>query len=441
MAANRDEAVKCISISQRHLNAGNFSSARRFAEKSISLYPTPEAQQLLELIASRESESSAPPPGATASASGAEAHPTQDSTHQRHSTRPHASTSKSTPNGSTSSSEKKRDFTPEMAAVVKRIRKCKPSEYYEILGLEKSCEENDVKRAYKKLALQLHPDKNGAPGADEAFKMVSKAFQVLSDPQKRTIFDQHGSDPDSRFSGMQSTSFAGNGGPSPFGEELSPEDLFNMFFGGAGPAGFGNMGGGFGGPTMFSATFGPGGFRTTRMGGGAPRQQPNQAQADRNQLLTLLPVLFLFFFPLLSSILSGIFSTPPVPDPIYAYDKTTSYASLRYTTPHKVPYYVNQKQFSDHPIWESLSSEARQTPQSGSVAHNPLLKTFEHKIEERFAQLFWDRCRREEQRKQNEIASEQGFFGLGTDWDKVRQIQERVVESCEILKRHGFLAE
>lgn len=112
---------------------------------------------------------------------------------------------------------KKREYTTEMAAVVKRVRKCKVTEYYEILGLTKSCEENDVKRAYKKvcfdqayiffesltegmqLALQLHPDKNGAPGADEAFKsrtlfnlprcdadissVVSKAFQVLSDPQ------------------------------------------------------------------------------------------------------------------------------------------------------------------------------------------------------------------------------------------------------------------
>jgi len=439
--ANRDEAIKCISISQRHLNANNFPSARRFAEKSLSLYPTPEAKQLLELITSRESDPIPEPPlssGTAASASGAEAHPTQETTHHRHSTRPQASSSKAA-NGSASSSEKQREYTPEMAAVVKRIRKCKPTEYYEILGLTKSCEENDVKRAYKKLALQLHPDKNGAPGADEAFKMISKAFQVLSDPQKRAVFDQHGSDPDSRFSGMQSTSFANGGGPSPFGEELSPEDLFNMFFGGGGPAGFGGMGGGgFGGPTMFSATFGPGGFRTTRMGG-APRQQANQAQGERNQFLTLLPVLFIFFFPVLSSLFTTLFSTPPVPDPSYSYSQSSLYSSLRYTTPHKIPYYVNQKQFTKHPIWEALSPDARKAPQAGSVAHSAILKSFEKKIEERFAQSYWDQCQRGEQRKRNEIAAEQGFFGIGADWDKIRKIQERVVESCEILKQHGFL--
>lgn len=114
------------------------------------------------------------------------------------------------------------------------------------------------------LALALHPDKNGAPGADEAFKsgpnfldllcssshdhatVVSKAFQVLSDPQKRAAFDRSGFDPESRSSGhSHSHPFSGNGGMSPFGEgELSPEDLFNMFFGNGG---FGGQGG-FGGP-------------------------------------------------------------------------------------------------------------------------------------------------------------------------------------------------
>jgi DnaJ homolog subfamily B member 12 len=74
--------------------------------------------------------------------------------------------------------------------------------------------------------------------------VVSKAFQILSDPQKRAVFDQSGSDPESRSSG-RSHPFASNGAMSPFGEgELSPEDLFNMFFGNgfAAQAGFGGPG-------------------------------------------------------------------------------------------------------------------------------------------------------------------------------------------------------
>ena len=115
--------------------------------------------------------------------------------------------------------------------------------------------------------MALHPDKNGAPGADEAFKraflfvifvrfgglkcagcvVVSKAFQVLSDSNMRAAYDRHGADPESRFSGMSPSSARGAGfhphsfGGNAFETEISPEELFNMFFGGSmgGGGGFG----------------------------------------------------------------------------------------------------------------------------------------------------------------------------------------------------------
>ena len=81
-----------------------------------------------------------------------------------------------------------------------------------------------------------------------AYAVVSKAFQVLSDSNMRAAYDRHGADPESRFSGMSSSSSRGPGfrthsfGGNAFETEISPEELFNMFFGG-------NMGGGgFGGP-------------------------------------------------------------------------------------------------------------------------------------------------------------------------------------------------
>ena len=135
-------------------------------------------------------------------------------------------------------------------------------------------------------------------------------------------------------------------------------------------------------------TFGSGGFRTTRMGG-VPRQQQQQG-ADRNQLLTLLPVLFIFFFPFFSSIISSLFSTPPIPDPLYAFKMSKQFATERLTTPHKVAYYVDEKQFSKHPIWESLSPEAQQSSQAGKVSRSPQLYKFEKRIEEHFAQYYWD---------------------------------------------------
>jgi len=80
--------------------------------------------------------------------------------------------------------------------------------------------------------------------------VVSKAFQVLSDSNMRAAYDRHGADPESRFSGMSSSSARGPGfhphsfGGNAFETEISPEELFNMFFGG-GMSG----GGGFGGPS------------------------------------------------------------------------------------------------------------------------------------------------------------------------------------------------
>ena len=143
-----------------------------------------------------------------------------------------------------------RAFTVEQKAAVIRIKRCAPTAYYEILGLETvktTCSDSDIKKAYRKLSLLTHPDKNGYDGADEAFKLVSKAFQVLSDPDKKKKFDQFGGDPDARFN--PAAAGGGGGGASPFGggfarrggpggggmfgeEEMTPEELFRQFFGG-----------------------------------------------------------------------------------------------------------------------------------------------------------------------------------------------------------------
>jgi DnaJ-class molecular chaperone len=68
-------------------------------------------------------------------------------------------------------------------------------DYYDIFGLTKSASEEDLKKAYKKFAIKLHPDKNHAPQATEAFKKVSKAYSCLTNPEKKRIYDMTGSDP------------------------------------------------------------------------------------------------------------------------------------------------------------------------------------------------------------------------------------------------------
>jgi curved DNA-binding protein CbpA len=63
------------------------------------------------------------------------------------------------------------------------------SDYYEILGLTKGASDEEIKKAYKKLALKFHPDKNRAPNATDAFKKISTAFACLSNPDNRRIYD------------------------------------------------------------------------------------------------------------------------------------------------------------------------------------------------------------------------------------------------------------
>lgn len=70
-----------------------------------------------------------------------------------------------------------RAFTVEQKAAVIRVKKCKGTDFYDILGLEEvrtTCSDGDIKKAYRKLSLLTHPDKNGFPGADEAFKSMSR---------------------------------------------------------------------------------------------------------------------------------------------------------------------------------------------------------------------------------------------------------------------------
>lgn len=136
---------------------------------------------------------------------------------------------------------------------IHRIKSCK--DYYQTLGVEKDANEEDLKKAYRKLALKFHPDKNQAPGATEAFKGNSKAdrrarlskiclrpspgvhasaffpaignaYAVLSNVEKRRQYDQYGEERSHPTRPRHHRDFEA---------DISPEDLFNMFFGGGFP--------------------------------------------------------------------------------------------------------------------------------------------------------------------------------------------------------------
>lgn len=115
--------------------------------------------------------------------------------------------------------------------------RCK--DYYEVLGVTKESTDSEIKKAYKKLALQMHPDKNKAPGSVEAFKAIGNAVAVLTDPEKRKSYDLYGKDDQQSVrrngfnqSGFRQHEYAYARG---FESEFTAEELFNMFFGGGFP--------------------------------------------------------------------------------------------------------------------------------------------------------------------------------------------------------------
>jgi len=122
-------------------------------------------------------------------------------------------------------------------------------DYYKILGVPRSAGADEIKRAYRKLARQYHPDKNKAKNAEDKFKEVNEANDVLSDPKKRQAYDQLGANwrAGERFTPPPGWNYGGAGARGPgFGAGGNFSDFFSSLFGGA-AGGFnaGGFGGGF----------------------------------------------------------------------------------------------------------------------------------------------------------------------------------------------------
>lgn len=120
-------------------------------------------------------------------------------------------------------------------------------DYYEILGLKKTATAAEIKSAYRKMALKYHPDQNKEKDAEEKFKEINEAYQVLSDEKKKQAYDQFGHAAFDAASGMGGNPFAGgfqngpftwsyqtSGGQNPFeGMDFNdPFEIFESFFGG-----------------------------------------------------------------------------------------------------------------------------------------------------------------------------------------------------------------
>ena len=323
--ANKDEALRCEVISKRALADGDVRRARKFAEKAAALFPQLEGiRELLDQI-DRAVTDDGPSPS-TRTADTAETASATASTAQNGGAAAQngGSTASSRQRGAAASSD------PHGLVKLIRSKTC----HYDVLLISKTANDDEIKRAYRKLALKLHPDKNKAEGADEAFKKVSRAFSVLSSADQRAAYDRYGDTdgmPARGFGG-----FRGRAGPqyaaSFNGMEVDAEELFRMFFGGN-PF----MGGGFGG-----ATFGGRQQQQQQQQSSLQQQYRRQRQQYRQQEQNTQPILRLLMSiaPIVMLLIFNLFSGSV---PAYSLQQTREYPFPTMTSAHKVPFYVMDK--------------------------------------------------------------------------------------------------
>ncbi|KAB1209067.1 Chaperone protein dnaJ 49 [Morella rubra] len=351
MEGNKDDALKCLKIGKEALEGGDRTRAFKFITKASRLDPTLPVDDLLSAL-EKDSNGAADQKAQDSNGhSNGQADPPPP-TPSKQSDQPSLRHRVPSAGPASSSASSSASYTEEQIAIVRQIKKKR--DYYEILGLERSCTVEDVRKAYRKLSLKVHPDKNKAPGADEAFKVVSKAFQCLSNEETRRKYEVSGSD-EPVYERRAARRGAPQGYNGYYEAEFDAEEIFrNFFFGGMAPA-----------TTQFRGfNFGT---------GTAPRGGDNGSTGGLNarmliQLLPVLLILLLSFFP--SS------------EPIYALSRSYPY-EYRFTTLKGVNYYVKSTKFEqDYP--------------SGSAERAAL----EGRVEREYFNILSQNCRLEIQRRQ-----------------------------------------
>ncbi|XP_048884101.1 dnaJ homolog subfamily C member 18-like isoform X1 [Brienomyrus brachyistius] len=311
-------------------------------------------------------------------------------------------------NGSSCAGADAKGYAEEQLQGVLRIKNCR--DYYEILGVGKDAGDEDLKKAYRKLALQFHPDKNCAPGATDAFKAIGNAYAVLCNPEKRKQYDQYGErmttkSPATHTSGQAHHTHRRNVYRD-FEADISPEELFNIFFGGRFPTGNIHV------YTNRRATYGHY-YNPWPRHRNEGREEEEAEETDSNNrsqnsftaLLQLLPVLVL----ILISVVTQLMHTSPSYSLFY--NPSLGLVVSRETQHLGAPYYVSQgfqKEYKGVSLWE-----------------------LEKSIESSYMELLQSSCVKEKQQK-----SDLANLGLLYHDERLKQKADSMkLDDCEKLQR------
>lgn len=323
MDSNKDEAMKCIAIGKAAMEAGDRARAVKFFTKAQRLYPNSQVDALLSALhegnGKQAADSKTTRNGESADGKSSREEHGKEGTRHRNGVSHSGASAASSPSVGGSSAWS--DASPEQIEIVARIRRTK--DYYQILSVTKECSEEDVRKAYRKISLKVHPDKNKATGAEEAFKAVSKAFMTLSDAELREKYDRYGPEEEQEQQNhIRRRRQPGGGNGNMYYEDIfEANDIFNSFF--------------FGMQQQQGGAFRRAHF--TRPAGGGGRQENSNNFLG---LLQLLPILALF-----------LFSYFPFSQPIYQLDKVAPYHFMHKTKENAVNFYVKAENFNqEYPV-------------------------------------------------------------------------------------------
>ncbi|KAL3683417.1 hypothetical protein R1sor_001439 [Riccia sorocarpa] len=364
MDSNKDEGNKCMQIAKSALEAGDRERAIKFFTKAQRLYPNPQAEAFLSALQEGNGKQAADEKSylkRSDSTTDAKEEKKDGHSGMRHRNGYHQAGSSTSTVGS--------DASAEQIEIVARIRRTK--DYYQILGVAKDCSEEDVRKAYRKISLKVHPDKNKAGGAEEAFKAVNKAFHCLSDSELRAKYDAYGADEDNDLQNHTFRRRRTAGNPVFYEDIFEPNDVFNTFF--------------FGGMQPPQAAFRRAHFTRAAGGEGRAGRQDNHSN-NLLGLLQLIPILALF-----------LFSYFPFSQPVYSLEKVAPYHYQQKTKEYGVTYFVKTTEFDrEYPI----GSHSR--------------RQVEAQVERDYREILIHNCRVEQGYHSSSVAAEQHDWS-GTD--------------------------
>eukprot|EP00834_Sanchytrium_tribonematis_P000028 NODE_2_length_91304_cov_0.692462.p28 type:complete len:356 gc:universal NODE_2_length_91304_cov_0.692462:41187-40120(-) len=295
-------------------------------------------------------------------------------------------------------------LTDKQIEIMNRITRIDSTDFYAIMDLDKNCSETDIKKSYRKLALHLHPDKCADPRAKEAFLKVSKAFSILSDSEKRRIFDMSGKDPDDRTSHYSQFQRSQHMRDSFNMDDILAEQIFAQFFGM-----HANQFQSFNSPHMRRRT------RNFHHTPDATRQDRGRAQDNSIfRLLVQCAPLILFV------VLSVLPTLLRVRNPNVSLNPVSGFA--KYTTPLQFNYYAAHYDMN------------RFRNQGGNI------RQFEAELDQEIVGKYRQRCKNEMEYKMTQISlASNTWFGLkAVDEKAIQRAKEIKTPSCSELDKRGI---